>query len=189
MYRLLRITFIIIGLCLISHTSWATNAYVTDEFRISLRRGPSTENKILKFLPSGYPVEILEAQEGWSLVRSINDGQESVKGWVLSRYLILRLPWQSQVKSLSQENSVLKTKLVQFENELKEALKQQKDKYVKLKAVYESSQETIEMLTKENQRLKFSQRDRLFTLGAIVLFCGLISGLIVGRQKKRRFTL
>jgi len=172
-----------------SQASWATKAYVTDQFRISLRRGPSTENKILKFLPSGYPLEILEAGEGWNLVRSINEERESIKGWVLSRYLIARLPWKSQTELLSVENTMLKTKLAQFESEFEKALKLQKDKYVKLKTVHDSSQKTIEMLTKENQGLKFSQRDRLFILGALVLFCGLISGLIFGRQKKRRLML
>lgn len=172
-----------------SHKSWAANVYVTDQFRISLRRGPSTENKILKFLPSGYPVEILENQEGWSLVHSADGEQESIRGWVLSRYLITRQPWEKQTKSLLQENAILKKKLAGFENEWKAALKQETDKYEKIKAVYDASQKTIQKLMKENERLKFSQRDRLFILGALVLFFGLISGLIVGRQKKRRYLL
>ena len=189
MYKFRLITFIILGLCLMSYKSWAANVYVTDQFRISLRRGPSTENKILKFLPSGYLVEILENQEGWSLVRSTDDEQESAKGWVLSRYLITRQPWEKQAKSLLQENAGLKKRLAGFENEWKEALKKETDKYEKLKAVYDSSQKTIQRLIKENDKLKFSQRDRLFILGALVLFFGLISGLIVGRQKKRPYML
>ena len=183
------IIFLILGLCLMSHRSWAVNAYVTDQFRISLRRGPSTENKILKFLPSGYPVEILENQEGWSLVRSTEGEQDSVKGWVLSRYLITRHPWEKQTQSLLQENAILKKKLAGFENGWKAALKQETDKYAKLKAAHDASQKTIQKLKKENERLKFSQRDRLFILGAVVLFLGLISGLIAGRQKKRRYIL
>ncbi|MCK4728329.1 MAG: hypothetical protein KAT27_05355, partial [Desulfobacterales bacterium] len=63
------------GLCLMVQTSWADKAYVTDWFRISLRRGPSIENKILKFLPSGLPVEVLESQEGWNRVRLL-EGEE-----------------------------------------------------------------------------------------------------------------
>jgi SH3 domain protein len=172
-----------------SPKSWATNGYVTDQFRISLRRGPSTENKILKFLPSGYPVEILENQQGWSLVRSADDVPESIKGWVLSRYLITRQPWEKQARSLFQENAALKKRLAGFENKWKEALKKETDKYEKLKGVYDASQKTLQRLIKENERLKFSQRDRLFILGAVVLFIGLIGGVIVGRPKKRRYTL
>jgi len=131
----------------------------------------------------------LENQEGWSLVRSADDKQEGVRGWVLSRYLITRQPWEKQAKSLLQENAILKKKLAGFENEWKAALKQETDKYEKIKAVHDSSQKTIQRLIKENERLKFSQRDRLFILGAVVLLFGLIGGLIVGRQKKRRYML
>lgn len=186
MYRYRLITIIILGLCLTGHTSWAAKGYVTDSFRISLRRGPSTENKILKFFPSGHPVEILETKEGWSLVHSLADGQENLKGWVLSRYLIIRLPWEIQTKSLLQENAALKKKLARLEDGRNGALKQEADKYVKLKTVHASSQKTIQMLTKENENLKSSQKNRLFLSGALVLLCGLISGMIVGRQQKRR---
>lgn len=189
MCKIRRIVILTLWLCFMSHIGWATNAYVTDQFRISLRRGPSTENKILKFLPSGYPVVILEDQEGWSLVRSRDDENESITGWVLSRYLITRQPWEKQAKSLLQENAELKKRLDGFENEWKQALQQQTDKHEKLKAEYDASQINIQKLTKENQRLKFSQRDRLFILGALMLFLGLISGLVVGRPKQRRYVL
>ncbi len=168
------------------HTSWAAKGYVTDSFRISLRRGPSTENKILKFLPTGYPVEILKTEEGWSLVHSLADNQENIKGWVLSRYLIIRLPWENQTKLLLQENAVLKEKLARLEGDRDETLKQEADKYVKLKTVHDSSQKTIQILTKENENLKFSQKNRLFLSGALVLLCGLISGMLVGRQQKKQ---
>ncbi|NQT71024.1 MAG: TIGR04211 family SH3 domain-containing protein [Desulfobacteraceae bacterium] len=168
------------------HTSWAAKGYVTDSFRISLRRGPSIENKILKFLPSGYPVEILKTEEGWSLVHSLADDQENLKGWVLSRYLIIRPPWENQAKLLLQENAVLKEKLAHLEGERDVALKQEADKHVKLKTNHESSQETIQMLTKENENLRFSQKNRLFLSGALVLLCGLISGMLVGRQQKKQ---
>lgn len=168
------------------HTGWAAKGYITDSFRISLRRGPSTENKILKFLPSGYPVEIIETKEGWSLVHSIVDDQENLKGWVLSRYLIIRPPWEHQVKSLLQENAVLKEKLARLEGKQDVSLKQEADRYVNLKTVHESSQKTIQMLTKENENLRFSRKNRLFLSGALVLLCGLISGILVGRQQKKR---
>lgn len=172
-----------------SHPAWASKAYVTDQFRISLRRGPSTENKILKFLPSGYPVVILETQEGWTLVRSPDDERESIKGWVLSRYLITRPPWKNQAESLLEENVMLKKKLAGFENRSKAALKLETDKYIKMKTVHESTQKTIQKLIKANKELRFSQRDKFFIIGALVLLCGFIIGLVAGRQKKKRYML
>lgn len=186
MNRFSLIIFIISGLCLISHPSWATNAYVTDSFRISLRRGPSTENKILTFLSSGHPVEVLEAQEGWSLVRTKDVEQDSIKGWILNRYMITRLPWEAQAKSLMRENTMLKKKLVRLGNKWEETLKRITDENIKLKTVNESSQKSIQMVTKEYDRERTSQRNKLFILGAVVLICGLISGMLASRQTKIR---
>lgn len=184
MKRLRLIIFITIGLCLMSQTGWATKTYVTDSFRISLRRGPSIENKILEFLPSGMPVEILESKEGWDLVQPLESEQSKTKGWVLSRYLITRLPWENQVKSLIEETDMLKEKLSHIEKEWEETLKRKVGDYSKMKESYETNQETIQTLTKENESLRSSQRN--FTQGALVLLCGLIIGLIFGRQQKRR---
>ncbi|MBW1767022.1 MAG: SH3 domain-containing protein [Deltaproteobacteria bacterium] len=175
---------IALGLCLMSQASWAKKAYVTDSFRISIRRGPSIENKILEFLPSGMPVEILESKEGWNLVQPLEAKQGKMKGWVLSRYLITRLPWENQAKSLIQETTVLKEKLSRIEKEWEETLKRKVGDYSELKESNEATQETIQTLTKENENLKSFQRN--FTQGALVLLCGLIIGLILGRQQKKR---
>jgi len=184
MKRLRLIILITLGLCLMSQTSWAKKAYVTDSFRISLRRGPSIENKILEFLPSGMPVEILESKEGWDFVQPSEPEQSKAKGWVLSRYLITRLPWENQAKSLIEENDMLKEKLSRIEKESEETLKRKVGDYSTMKESYETNQETIQTLTKENESLRSSQRN--FTQGALVLLCGLVIGLIFGRQQKKR---
>jgi len=181
---------IALGLSIIAQASWAAKAYVTDSFRISLRRGPSIENKILKFLPSGMPVEVLESQEGWSRVQPSESRQRSIKGWVLSRYLITRLPWETQARSLEQENIQLKEKLAHIEEEREETLKRKVADYLELKAAHEIAQETVQTLTRENESLRSSQRNKWFAMGALVLLCGLMIGLVIGgKEKKRRSTI
>ena len=181
---------IALGLSIIAQASWAAKAYVTDSFRISLRRGPSIENKILKFLPSGMPVEVLESQEGWSRVEPSESRQRSIKGWVLSRYLITRLPWETQARSLEQENIQLKEKLARIEEEREETLKRKVADYLELKAAHETAQETVQTLTRENESLRSSQRNKWFAMGALVLLCGLMIGLVIGgKEKKRRSTI
>ncbi len=181
---------IALGLSIIAQASWAAKAYVTDSFRISLRRGPSIENKILKFLPSGMPVEVLESQEGWSRVEPSESRQRSIKGWVLSRYLITRLPWETQARSLEQENIQLKEKLARIEEERGETLKRKGADYLELKAAHEIAQETVQTLTRENESLRSSQRNKWFGMGALVLLCGLMIGLVIGgKEKIRRSTI
>ena len=186
MKRFLCVIPIILGLCLMDQTSWATKAYVTDSFRISLRRGPGIESKIIKFLPSGLPVEILRSQEGWSHIRLLKPEEGKMEGWTLTRYLIKRKPWEIQAHSLKKENVQLKEKLARIEKEWEEALKRKAADYLKLKAAYENTQETVQTFTRENESLRSSQRNRWFAIGALVLLCGLMIGLVIGRQQKKR---
>ncbi|RLB83353.1 MAG: TIGR04211 family SH3 domain-containing protein [Deltaproteobacteria bacterium] len=178
------ITPVILGLCLMGQTSWAAKAYVTDTFRISLRRGPSIENKILKFLPSGLPVKVLESQGGWSRVHVLENEQGILEGWVLSRYLITRLPWEEQAKSLKQENAQLKEKIVRIEK-WGEAVRQELGLTRELKENYEVTLKAIQTLTKENERLRSSRRSKWFAMGALVLFFGLMIGLVLGKPQRR----
>jgi SH3 domain protein len=164
-------------------TSWAKNAYVTDWFRISLRRGPSIENKILKFVPSGLPVKILESQDGWNRVRLMEGDQGVLEGWVLSRYLVTRLPWEHQARSLREENARFKEKIARIDEEWAEKVRLELGSTSQLKENYESTLKSVETLTKENEGLRSSQRKRWFVTGALVLLCGLMIGLLLGKRK------
>ena len=62
----------------------AASMYVTDVLQVTLRTGPSIDNKIIQMIESGQKVEVVEPGQEWSLVRLL-DGKE---GWVLNRYLI-----------------------------------------------------------------------------------------------------
>ena len=98
------------GLCLVYQASWAENVYVSDMLRITLRTGPSTQNRIISSLRSGQALEILDSKDEWSFVRLLEDGQKNIEGWVLTRFLITRLPWETQATALKNENMHLKEK-------------------------------------------------------------------------------
>ena len=93
---------------------WAIKAYVTDSFEITFRTGPSTGNKIVGMLSSAQPVDVLSSEGEWSLVRVMGGEKE---GWVVSRYLVSRLPWEIQAKELQEEVAKLRTKLGQIEKD------------------------------------------------------------------------
>ena len=207
---------IALGLCLIGEASWASKAYVTDSLKISIRTGPSIENKIINYLGSGQPVDVLESQDDWSHVRVLEHKLGNLEGWVLSRYLITRLPWEFLAKPLKEENAKIKEKLTRIEKNFEETarreqiliketkedtealeklqneyetLRRESADYLELKDAYEktrSAQKSIKKLTQENETLRNSQRSRWFATGALVLLCGLIIGVILGRQQKKR---
>ncbi|MBW1942038.1 MAG: TIGR04211 family SH3 domain-containing protein [Deltaproteobacteria bacterium] len=216
MKKLSTMAAILVITCAMTNVGWARMAYVTDSFRISLRTGPSLENKILKFLPSGEPVEVLDTQEGWDQIEALNPEQEGLKGWVLSRYLMERIPWEQQAKASIRENGEMRKKLVEtqealnrttshekelkkklqetvtamdkIENDFRELKKGAPD-YLRLKVAYENGLKKIEGLTRENDTLKSSQTNRFFALGALVLLCGLMLGVVTGRQQRKRRSL
>lgn len=220
MYRFQFILGIVLALCLMSQWSWAEKAYVTDSFRITLRTGPSVENKIIAMLPSGQPLEVMDSLGDWSHVRLLESGESSKEGWVLSRFLITRLPWEMRASSLIEENTGLKEKVTPLEKKLSDAvrgeqelaiklqdvtealqkleknyesLKQGAAGYLKLKATYTATRSKLEIiqkeiqgLTEENKKLRSTQRNKWFITGAAVLLCGLIIGLVLGRQQRKR---
>ena len=71
---------------LIASAAHAESAWVSDEFEITLRSGPSTSNAIQLMLKSGTELEVLERdrESGYARVRT-GGGTE---GWVLTRYLM-----------------------------------------------------------------------------------------------------
>ena len=63
----------------------AETMYVSDQLLITLRRGKSTEHKILNTLKTGTPLEILDREEKDNYVKvRLQSGEE---GYVLSQYL------------------------------------------------------------------------------------------------------
>lgn len=81
----------------------AQSAWVTDQFEITLRTGPSTSNAIRLTLQSGAELEILDrdADSGYSRVRT-SGGTE---GWVLTRYLMNEPSAREQLSNLTRQLS------------------------------------------------------------------------------------
>jgi len=90
--------------------------YVSDQLIITLRTGQGSQYQILKTLPSGTRLEVLEIGEdtGYTKVR-VADGME---GWVLSRYLT---PEPIAKEKLAVTESKLQ-RLLEQKNTLKEEL-------------------------------------------------------------------
>ena len=141
------ILLLIFGSFGLTAKGWAVKAYVTDSFEITLRTGPSTANKIVGMLSSGQPLDILITEGEWSFVRVMGDEKE---GWVVSRYLLSRLPWEIQAKELDEEVAKLRTKLGQTEKDLGVMSHQTQDLTAQLKR---KTQE-LDRLQKEHSDLQ-----------------------------------
>jgi SH3 domain protein len=134
----------------------ASTVYVKDSLEITLRTGPSVENKIIGILRTGDAVEILETKDNWSRVRKVG-GNKDLEGWVLGRYLMDRVPWELQASALKKENINLKTNLA----ELKESLNVTKDKEKSLSTEYQKINNELQNIKRDYEELKESSKDFL----------------------------
>ncbi len=89
--------------CLLVSTpmAFAAPAWVSDEFEITLRSGPSTSNAIQLMVGSGMELEVLErdAETGYSRVRTPG----GTEGWVLNRYLMQERSAREQLQRLTNQ--------------------------------------------------------------------------------------
>lgn len=201
---------------------YGEQGYITDSFEVTLRTGPSNENRIIAMPLSGQPLEILETEGDWTHVQWTRSGSSPIEGWLLNRYIIRRIPWEAQAKVLRDENQALKEKLsrlqeenknvVQAEEGLAKALKERDQRIARLTAEYDSlkrasaeflslktlyrsaqmrmetAENNVKTLSAEIEVLRASQRNRWFAIGALILLCGLMIGLVMGRQQRKRRT-
>ena len=85
----------------VSLAAFGESVWVSDQFEVMLRTGPSTNNAIQLMVNSGSELEILEedAESGYSRVMT-GGGTE---GWVLSRYLMREAGAREQLIALTQQ--------------------------------------------------------------------------------------
>jgi SH3 domain protein len=151
----------------------AKTRYVTDIFQVTLRSGTSTKNEIVRMLPSGTALEVLEsdAKSGYTRVRTPS-GKE---GWILTRYL-MDLPSararlsraetrlaevEQQLNKIKEESKALSAQKNELGNERKNLNDQNMKLSKELARIKQISANAIQM-SSENQRLKkqMAENDR-----------------------------
>jgi len=92
---------ILLLIVLTASSAYGQSAWVSDEFEIMLRSGPSTSNAIQLMIGSGMQLEILErdAESGYSQVRTPG----GTEGWVLTRYLMNERSAREQLEILTSD--------------------------------------------------------------------------------------
>jgi len=199
---------LLITLALFSFTALAQaeTRYIVDQAKLPLRAGQGTNFAIVRMLPSGVAVEVLEQSEaGYTRVRT-KLGKE---GWILSRYLMKspaardRLAWaekelsklarlQQDKKSLEQERSQLENENIKLQAELEHIRKTaanaviiaEENRALKVKA--NNAENAFEELRLETQDIHSGAQQRWFLLGAGAILLGIILGFILPHLRFRR---
>lgn len=205
------------ALCLlVAAAASAETRYVDDKLVITLRTGQGTTYQILKTLPSGTPMELLQDEGKYSQVRT-SDGME---GWVLSQYLtdtpIARdrlARAEQQLQNLQQEKQRLQQQLRETGQERDSArreynelsgktdkLQAELDQLRKvaaqpialsqennqLKEELDRLQKESHLIDMENEQLKSQSERNWFITGAGVLSGGILLGLILPMLRRKK---
>ena len=194
----------------------AQQIYVADSFKITLRTGPGTDHKILKMLPSGTRLQVMEQTSGWYRVRT----PENSEGWVLKRYTMQDTPNKLKVQNLTRqlerlksasdeagttitdlrtENKKLSSTLDAVQKELSDlkkryaSLKSDASKALEYKENLQATQEELattqsrlKTVSADNEELRSSQNMHWFLAGAGVVCGSALFGFFVGRIQRRK---
>ncbi len=213
----IRIVFFLVCSLFICGASgaFAQTVYVTDEFEIMLRTGPSIENKIIAMLPTGTRLEMIEEKDDWAFVRDSNDRE----GWIFKRYASTQIPKKILIERLQKEYSgVLKNLETQTQKgrglekenkELRVALNTTQEQLEKVKKDYDSlasgskdfiklrdehaanlaglraAEAELTQLKKENEELRFSRTIIWFLSGAGVVVVSWLIGFMMGKIRRK----
>lgn len=194
--------------------AFGESVWVSDQFEVTLRTGPSTSNAIERMIASGTELEILEedADSGYSRVMT-SGGAE---GWVLSRYLMSEPAAREQlailtkqltdanaegtsmesqlasirgeseaaqrrIRELEQDNADLQTELDQIQRTAANVLAIDKQN-MNLQQQLTDAEITVSILEQENDQLNSRTTRNWFITGALVLFAGVLLGLLLPRM-------
>lgn len=117
-YAMMKTTLrnLLVTLIISTTAAVAAPAWVSDEFEIMLRSGPSTGNAIQLMLASGMQLEVLErdAESGYSRVRTPG----GTEGWVLTRYLMNERSAREQLRNLTGQLTNANTRGTSLDSQL-----------------------------------------------------------------------
>ncbi len=212
-----RIFVICVG-ALVSLAAFGEPVWVSDQFEVMLRTGPSTDNAIQLMIGSGAELEVLEQDDESGYSRVMTNG--GTEGWVLSRYLMTEPGARAQLETFTRqlmgvntEGASLDSQLGAIRGEFESAKRQiselerdKTDMQAEIDDIRRAAADTlaidsqnknmqqlltdaeirVSMLEHENDSLVSQNTRNWFIAGALVLFAGVLLGLILPRMKWQR---
>lgn len=190
--------------------------YVAEVQEITMRTGPSLENKVVQILKSGSPLDKVREEGDWVQVRT-ETGRE---GWVLKRYITREVPariqfenfkaknaelidkadrvesivgkYERENKALQESLANLQTQLTAVKNDYDALARANSDvtdmtrKFQEMKAALETARQDMEKIKRENETLRDLSDVKWFLAGAGVFFGGWLFGYFIGRSARKK---
>ena len=126
---------------LMCQSAWSESVWVSDEFEVTLRTGPSTGNAIEIMVSSGTELEALErdADTGYTRVQT----RAGTEGWVLTRYLMVEPGAREQLQTLTGQLTDASSRGSSLNNQL-----------AAVRSEYDTAERRIEELERDKTELQ-----------------------------------
>ncbi len=126
---------------LMCQSAWSESVWVSDEFEVTLRTGPSTGNAIDIMVSSGTELEALErdADTGYTRVQT----RGGTEGWVLTRYLMVEPSAREQLQTLTGQLTDASSRGSSLNNQL-----------AAVRSEYDTAERRIEELERDKTELQ-----------------------------------
>lgn len=126
---------------LMCQSAWSESVWVSDEFEVTLRTGPSTGNAIEIMVSSGTELEALErdADTGYTRVQT----RAGTEGWVLTRYLMVEPSAREQLQTLTGQLTDASSRGSSLNNQL-----------AAVRSEYDTAERRIEELERDKTELQ-----------------------------------
>lgn len=106
-----RVKYALFGIfCLLSAIAHAETVYVIDELKIGLHEDRTIDSPIIKLVPSGTPLSVIERDTDLIHVQEAGGS----KGWIHSKYVVVEKPGKSRITELEKSNEALKQEIAQL---------------------------------------------------------------------------
>ncbi|PSF05399.1 TIGR04211 family SH3 domain-containing protein [Marinobacter fuscus] len=214
--RLLICTILIVSSASVAQ---ARTVWVDDQLYLPVRSGAGTQYRIIEnAVPSGTPLEVLEAGDTYTRVRT----PKGTEGWVSSQYLSNEPIAADQLKRITRQLDETRTALEKAREQLKVVTDERNDlqstesnlsdraeglqselqrirniaadsinlerRNRELREENQKLSNDLEVLTAENERLQASKDSDFMLLGAGLVFGGVLLALIIPMLKPTRKT-
>jgi len=197
----------------------AQTVYVSKNFEITMRTGPSATHKIIALIPCGKSLDLVDQGAEWSMVRT-PDGKE---GWVLDRYLTPEKPCamvleqtirdrdglrekledqQQTFDDLREQKKLIESQLSDIRKERDElhhayeVLKSESSDYLSLRKQYQTMEADFEeekarssRLYEENRQIKRNRIIQWVITGGGIMLVGFFIGLYSSKGRRPRSSL
>ncbi len=184
----------------------AETLYIVDQIKLPMRTGQSTSHSIVRMLPSGMAVKVLEkGKDGYTHIRTPG----AKDGWILTRYLMKMPAARDRLEAaeikvtrynalyeekkaieeeharLQSENSKLAQELASIRKTSAQALAMA-DENETLKIKAEQAEQALGNLRQETQDIKRGTSQKWFMLGGGAILLGIMLGLILPSLRRRK---